>query len=371
MARNSLTFIMAVLLLFATFSSMAVVRDEFRGREVRWRLGEVNGGIFYGGTDYDNFWEAKSMADEDDEYEVLTKDGYDVSTYVDRNKAAVAIVYGAWIFPSAEVFETLRAPKRVRAELSVNLDNERADGEEIESMVVEVEIKGPRDLHDFRSFNLTESGRISFYFEPEGFGEYLANISCRLTANGGNSQPGEASAYMEIVKGLDLKREKFNRKGYDSAVNKANEFRGVHSIEIFFNWMKENFKFESDGPFEVIHSPDNLLKRGADDCDGFAVLTACILQEGLGYDTAIYSTDVDGDGVMDHAFAVVRCSKSYFDYMADRYKEEIFRSLPSYYDDSGYLFIVDAAYGTYPGSGEDEWHIYNAYEWYEMVGLRT
>lgn len=260
------------------------------------------------------------------------------------------------------MIETLNPPESVDMELRVTISPDSA-----KIMTIKIDVMGPDGLHDVESYALTESGRVYLHLETRGFGDYVATIHCRY-----GSEEGEGRSRMRIQKGVDLSREKFPRKGYDGITEFSENFNTISSVESFFYWLRENFEYEVDQAFEVVHSPDNLLKRMADDCDGYATLSACLLQEGLRYDTIILSTDTDGDGRMDHSFAVMRCSDSYLDYIETRYGEDRdFPLLPRFFDEGGSLFIVDGAYGRYPGQGNEDWPVFNEYEWYELVGLIT
>ncbi len=352
--KKGLNFAVALLLISAILPSIPLIRDGLRSGGVDWYLGEVNGGSFKGVSDFKAFWGRENTLE--------NIDGSPSESIVTEE----IMVREAWIFPSEELkIKTLTPPERIRVKLPVRLVNEAEDDESVQDISVRMEMRGPRNLYASRFYNLSESGMINFDLELEGFGEYVADIYCKLGV-----KESKARSTMKIIDGINLGGEKFPKKGYDAVVEFANHFEGIYSIESFFYWLSENFDYEVDSPFEAIHSPDNLLSRSADDCDGCATLTACLLQEGLGYDTSILSADTNGDGLLDHAFAVVRCSNSYPDYIRMKYKwDPAFPILPEY-GDGEVLFIVDGT-RCYPGGDGEEWVTYSECEWYEWIGLIT
>jgi hypothetical protein len=79
----------------------------------------------------------------------------------------------------------------------------------------------------------------------------------------------------------------------------------VFKIMAIGHWVGANVKYVSDPRgLEYVASPLETLRVGAGDCDDFAVLIAS-LYESIGLDAVIGLVDTNGDGVVDHAAALV------------------------------------------------------------------
>lgn len=79
----------------------------------------------------------------------------------------------------------------------------------------------------------------------------------------------------------------------------------VFKIMAIGHWVGANIKYVSDPKgLEYVAPPLETLRVGAGDCDDFAVLIAS-LYESIGLDAVIGLVDTDGDGVVDHASALV------------------------------------------------------------------
>lgn len=79
----------------------------------------------------------------------------------------------------------------------------------------------------------------------------------------------------------------------------------VYKTMAIAHWVGSNVKYVSDpNGFEYVASPIETLKVRAGDCDDFAVLLAS-LYESIGLDAVVGLVDTNGDGVVDHAAAMV------------------------------------------------------------------
>jgi len=83
------------------------------------------------------------------------------------------------------------------------------------------------------------------------------------------------------------------------------EARNFKQARKIYEYVRDEIHYMPDPlPFEDIQLPDITLRRLSGDCDDQAILL-CSLLLAIGFETALFFADTDGDGMADHVYSAV------------------------------------------------------------------
>lgn len=143
--------------------------------------------------------------------------------------------------------------------------------------------------------------------QHESYREYLSKEVGQLINSIRNHKDREQQQYNEsinkIIKAVNPGSQEVRNLALQLGRRfEAGDFKQARKV---YEYVRDEIHYMPDPlPFEDIQSPDITLRRLSGDCDDQAILL-CSLLLAIGFETALFFADTDGDGTADHVYSAV------------------------------------------------------------------